>query len=130
VIARTALIVAAIALVACHGEEGRLRKRIAADYVSEIDERGFQHRDVLTIHADGRWRRTTTGRTADRQFAGSDSGRYRIQDHLLILRSTANGGALVRYRINGDTLHGANAVEVARVTGIDIGREGFLVRAP
>jgi hypothetical protein len=128
-----ALVVAAVpvTLVACEGEEGRTRKRIAGAYVRELDggAKGQWHvRQALTLTPDGRWLRTTRLDLArGSEDSPPDSGTYRVQGVKLALRSLVQpGGAPFRFTINGDTLFSANAAPVHALTGYDIGEEVFV----
>jgi hypothetical protein len=120
-----------VVLAGCDGEEGKTRKRIAGDYVREMDGGpvGKWHvRQVLSLRADGRWIKTTrmdvAGVPTD---SPPDSGNYRIQGVMMALRSQVEpGGAPRRFTINGDSLFSANAAPVKALTGYDIGEEIFV----
>jgi hypothetical protein len=131
---RSVAFVALMALTACQGEGGDVRKQIAGDYVREIDGRPttqFYARQVLTLRADGSWIRTTQIETAGYpRESPPDSGTYRIEGVKVALRSLIEPGALpVRYTLSGDSLVSANAAQTHALTGHDIGEE-VLVRAP
>jgi hypothetical protein len=118
-------------LAACDGEESRTRKRIAGEYVRELDggpKGQWFVRQALTLKPDGRWLRTTRVKSArGSEEPPPDSGTYRIQGVKLALRSLVEpGGVPTRYTINGDTLFSANAAPVHALTGYDIGEEIFV----
>lgn len=121
-----------VAPAACDGEEGKTRKRIAGEYVRELDggAQGRWHvRQVLTLRPDGSWRRTTQVEAAGMPpDSPPDSGNYRIQGVRLALRSLVEpGGVPMRSTVNGDALFSANAAPLHALTGYDIGEE-VLVR--
>jgi hypothetical protein len=122
-----------LALVACHGEEGELRARLAGEYVRELRperapgraERSARmtsgprtpnyprqttvetsRRYVLTLREDGRWTSSWTSQPPSRRFDTSDSGTFRIQENQLILRALTPTDEPIRYYwIGRDTLH-------------------------
>ena len=109
-------------------EQGALLKRVAGEYVREMDggEKGrWFVRQVLTLRPDGTWIKTTRIETARMQETGPpDSGTYRVLGVTLNLRSLAGEGAVVRhYTIGGDSLFSADATPVQALTGYDIGEE-------
>jgi hypothetical protein len=121
----------ALAVVSCGDEEGAMRKRIAGEYVREMDggEVGRWHvRQVLTLRPDGTWLKTTRVEAGGKeQPSSADSGTYRILGVTLNLRSlVAQGGVPYRFTIGGDSLFGANATPVHALTGYDIGEDIFV----
>ena len=112
-----AIVMVPLLIAACENEEGRMRKRIAGEYVADIDERtgrdGRDHRrehHVLTISDDGFWKRggwaVTDGKHRD---LFRDSGHYRIQGKTLVMRSHVEEVGPIKFTITGDILHGSAA---------------------
>jgi hypothetical protein len=129
--ARRALLLAAFLVTACRDEEAAMRERIAGDYVRELGggtTGRWQVRQELTLRVDGTWRRTTHSNTAfGQRDLPPDTGTFRIQGLTLNLRSLVQPSIVAtRFTINGDSLFGANAAEVYRLTGYDIGEEIFV----
>jgi hypothetical protein len=119
-----------VAVTACEDEEAKTRKRIAADYVREIDARPktpFYVRQVIALRPDGRWTKRTTMETrGTTEEASADSGTFRIQGVTVVLRSLVQGGQPMNYTISGDSLFNANAARLHALTGYDIGEEVFV----
>lgn len=131
--ARAGWIVLSTMLAGCHGEEGTVRRRIAGNYVREIDGRpttAFFVRQVLTLRPDGSWLLAAQVDTKGVQRESPpDSGTYRVEGVTLALRSAVEPGAVpMRYTVSGDSLFSANAAQVHTLTGYDGGEE-ILVRA-
>jgi len=131
---RTGRIVAALLALAvvsaCRDEEAKARERLVGSYERVLDGRPqttFYARQLLTVTPDGRWKRTTEIEAPGMPTESPpDSGTYRIQGVTLVMRSLVEpGGVPYRYTISGDTLFNANATEVQRVTGYDIGEETY-----
>ncbi len=124
------LLLLATSLAACRDEAAEARKRVAGDYVMEVDggQAQWHVKEMLTLHANGSWRRTLqiTAQGME-QPSPPDSGTYRIRGVTLGLLSLVQRGALMQYTISGDTLYGADASRVYAMTGSDIG-EKVLVR--
>ena len=117
--------------MSCRDEQGALLKRVAGEYVREMDggEKGrWFVRQVLTLRPDGTWMKTTRIETARMEETGPpDSGTYRIVGVTLNLRSLVGERAVVRhYTIGGDSLFSADATPVKALTGYDIGEEIFV----
>jgi hypothetical protein len=118
-------------IAACENEEGRMRKRIAGEYVADIDEveRGERRREhhVLTISDDGLWKRggwaVTNGQRRD---LFRDSGHYRIQGKTLVMRSHVEEVGPIKFTITGDILHGSAAPMPMLAARMGIGQGRFI----
>ena len=120
-----AILVVAIAFTGCQDEERAARERIAGDYVIEHLAPHFSVRYVLTLRRDGTWTRIRLAAPSTRPIE-PDSGTYRVVGVTINLRSLAYGGVPTRYTVVGDTLFGANAADMQRFAGFDIGEERFV----
>jgi hypothetical protein len=115
-----------VAVVGCQDEESAARERIAGDYIVQPRDKGFYARQVLTLRPDGTWLRRRLNVPIEPAHMGPDSGTYRVVGVTLNLRSLVHGGLPARYTMLGDTLFGANAAEIQRFTGDDIGEERLI----
>ena len=91
-----------------------MRTRIAGEYVADIDEvTGREKRrehHVLTLTTDGLWTRSVWAETdGKRRDLFRDSGHFRINQGVLVLRSHVDEVGPIRYTITGDILHGSSA---------------------
>lgn len=116
----------AMTCIGCQDEESVAREHAAGDYEVVPRDRSFYTRQVLTLRPDGTWLRRRMNVPIEPQHMGPDSGTYRIVGVTLNLRSIVFGGLPTRYTMLGDTLFGANAAEMQRVTGDDIGEERLI----
>ncbi len=109
----------------CTGsEENKMRRKIAGDYVFEMNAGDVSVREVLTLRPDSRWTRVTALNDGfpETPDVMTDSGNYRIQGVNINLHSEVErGGVAMRYTVSGDTLFDANASLTYAVTGLDIG---------
>ncbi|MGQ0639249.1 MAG: hypothetical protein ACT4P6_00520 [Gemmatimonadaceae bacterium] len=121
-------LITVVAFIGCQNEESAARARIAGDYaVQPRDSKGVYARQLLTLRTDGTWlRRRLDVKVPEPQHMGPDSGTYRIVGVMLNLRSLGQGGPPVHYTMAGDTLFEANAAEMQKFTGDDIGQERLI----
>lgn len=127
-VARACALLLATLLLSCKSEEQQTMDRIAGEYASELRDKHFYLKDVLTLRPTGTWLKTRELITKKGQEPTSpDSGTYRITGVTINLRSLVQGGVPIRYTVLGDTLFGANAADAKIFTGHDIGEE-MLVR--
>jgi hypothetical protein len=123
---------AVVMLFACTTPEAKMRSQIAGTYITDIQQTAGGQRiheyEVLTLTAEGRWKRNGWVQVGNRRHEGrADFGTYRIQGVTLNLRSLVEEGMPYRYTISGDTLFTSNASFLYAVTGLDIG-ERVMVR--
>jgi hypothetical protein len=112
----------AFAWIGCKDEETVARERLAGDYEIHHTSKYFYVRQILTLRSDGTWRRVRLTNPQTRP-SEPDSGTYRVVGVTINLRSLAQGGGPTRYTVVGDTLFGANAAEMVRLSGYDTGEE-------